>query len=315
MSPADQQKYNERITALGGLYQPQIQNIQQQISTLPQQYEAQKSSLQQAKENAFRDITKTAARGGMFYTGFTPREEARYLGTTYLPGLQQLSQQETTARQGLMGQITGLQAQQKAAGLSYLDQLAAYQRADEIAARQAAATRAAGSGGFGIDLGNQTNPDQGAFNAPMVNKTAQGFQFTDASGKPINAAQYVALYQATGRQLSYRELLQTMANDGDANAKLALNYVGDDAQFGGAPEQYRAALEALGATGSFASPAKPKGNPSRVQAFYAKPLVNRLTLTPSEYLNQQRTNIGKVTGAYNFAVSKLKVGSFLALRI
>jgi uncharacterized protein YbjQ (UPF0145 family) len=148
MTPQYQDWYNQRVADLQGLYAPQIAGIQQQIEQLPGQYEAQKSSLQQAKENAFRDITKTAARGGMFFTGFTPREQARYLGEKYLPGLQQLSQQETAARQGLLNQITGLQGQQRAAGLTYLDTLRGYQRADELAAKQLAATRA---GAFDAD--------------------------------------------------------------------------------------------------------------------------------------------------------------------
>lgn len=147
MTPQYQDWYNQRIADLKGLYAPQIAGIQQQIEQLPQQYEAQKSSLQQAKENAFRDITKTAARGGMFFTGFTPREQARYLGEKYLPGLQLLGQQESAARQGLLNQITNLQSQERAAGLNYLDTLRGYQRADELAAKAAAAK---GTSGFSL---------------------------------------------------------------------------------------------------------------------------------------------------------------------
>ena len=82
---------------------------------------------------------------------------------------------------------------------------------------------------------------------------ATSFNFTDYQGKPVNAAQYVQLYNLSNptSPLSYRQLLQQMANEGDVNAKLALNYVGDDAKFGGAPAQYRSSLEALGATGTY----------------------------------------------------------------
>lgn len=159
MSPADQEKYNTRIKALEEAYAPQVQGLQQQIATLPQQFEAQKSALQQAKENAFRDITKTASRGGMFFTGFTPREEARYLGEKYLPGLQMLGQQETSARQGLLGQIAGLQGQIKTGALSYMDQLEALRRAEEEAARNRAA--AASAAAFDADaLRRLLEPDE-----------------------------------------------------------------------------------------------------------------------------------------------------------
>jgi len=139
MSPADQQRFTERQTRISEIYSPQIQNLEQQITSLPSMYEAQKSSLQQAKENAFRDITKQASRGGMLFTGFTPKEEARYLGEKYLPGLQQLTSQENAARLGLLGQIANLRGQERAAGLSYLDYLEQLRRADEQAARARAA--------------------------------------------------------------------------------------------------------------------------------------------------------------------------------
>lgn len=42
-----------------------------------------------------------------------------------------------------------------------------------------------------------------------------------------------------------------MANSGDANAKVALLYVGNDGKFGSAPSNARAALNAVGATGNF----------------------------------------------------------------
>ena len=135
------------MTKIEEIYKPSIENINQQIAQLASMYEAQKSSLQQAKENAFRDITKQSARGGMFFTGFTPREQARYLGEKYLPGLQQLTSQENAARLGLLGQIANIQGQQRAAGLSYLDYLEQLRRADEQAAR-------AGSGSGGFDIGS-----------------------------------------------------------------------------------------------------------------------------------------------------------------
>lgn len=163
MSPQYQQMYQERQKALQEAYAPQVQGLQQQIASLPQQFEAQKSALQQAKENAFRDITKTAARGGMFYTGFTPREEARYLGEKYLPGLQQLSAQELSTRQGLLGQIAGLQNQERLAGLSFLDKLTAMQRADEEAARNRAAAAASGYSDIDpndLDPNKLVTPDQ-----------------------------------------------------------------------------------------------------------------------------------------------------------
>lgn len=78
-------------------------------------------------------------------------------------------------------------------------------------------------------------------------------QFKDSAGKPISAFQY-----ATVNGVGYRELLSQMAAKGDKNAALALKYVGNDGQFGGADESARGALSAVGAKGTFKSntPAK-----------------------------------------------------------
>ena len=42
-----------------------------------------------------------------------------------------------------------------------------------------------------------------------------------------------------------------MANDGDSNARIALNYVDNYGQFSNVDRKYAGALGALGATGSF----------------------------------------------------------------
>jgi len=56
-----------------------------------------------------------------------------------------------------------------------------------------------------------------------------------------------------------------MANAKDANAQIALNYVGDDFKFGNAPESVKSALEAVGATGNYMTPQQTKN------AAYYKP--------------------------------------------
>lgn len=212
MSPADQEKYNARVKALEEAYAPQVQGLQQQIATLPQQFEAQKSALQQAKENAFRDITKTASRGGMFFTGFTPREEARYLGEKYLPGLQQLSAQELSARQGLMGQIAGLQSQQRLAGLSYLDQLEALRRAEEEAARNRAAAASAGFGGLDLGFGGGGDTTGGG-ETPATPKVSAEEQF-----KINTANNTVQMFEEAKALNNYTMLANTIKS---INAQLA----------------------------------------------------------------------------------------------
>lgn len=123
----------------------------------------------------------------------------------------------------------------------------------QAAAQRAAA--AAASAGYGFGGGSAAAPTPAAQNgAARIDRSANGgFNFFDGVGKAINASQYS---QLTGK--GYREVLSQMAKAGDKNAQIALNYVGNDGKFGNAPAQYKAALSAVGATGSFVSPALKK---------------------------------------------------------
>lgn len=80
-------------------------------------------------------------------------------------------------------------------------------------------------------------------------------QFKNSAGKPISAFEYSVV-----NGVGYRELLSQMASKGDKNAQIALKYVGNDGQFGGADESARGALSAVGAKGTFKSPTTAKTN-------------------------------------------------------
>jgi len=122
----------------------------------------------------------------------------------------------------------------------------------QSAARAAASAAAASAGyGFGGGGGEPTAPSPSQNGLARMDRAQSGdFNFTDKTGKPINALQFSQL-----RSKGYREVLSEMAKAGDKNAKLALKYVGNDGKFGSAPAQYKSALSAVGATGSYVSPA------------------------------------------------------------
>lgn len=76
------------------------------------------------------------------------------------------------------------------------------------------------------DTASSTNPLSylgGGGGAQMQQRSGGGYNFQDASGNATNAAAYS---QAKG--IPIRTLLQQMASSGDAGAKTALNYVGND---------------------------------------------------------------------------------------
>jgi hypothetical protein len=89
----------------------QQQLIDQQIAANNQSGEGQVAGLEQAKTNAFSDITQEGQDKGMFFGGFAPDKQARYVGATYLPALAQLQSQIASARGQLMGRKADIAAE------------------------------------------------------------------------------------------------------------------------------------------------------------------------------------------------------------
>lgn len=135
-----QDYYNQ----LAPIYEPQIASLKAQEAGLAPQYQAQKSALEQARINAFRNISNTASARGMAFSGFTPEQEAQYTGTTYMPALANLETQQLKGKQSLIDAINAANAERytKAMGLSESAQQAeaANQAAIEAARIKAAST-------------------------------------------------------------------------------------------------------------------------------------------------------------------------------
>ena len=108
-------------TQVDQIYKPQEQWINNQLTALPTYYNAQKASMEQAKVNAFRDIGNTAQGRGMFFSGFQPHEQARYLGEKYLPGLMEIDNQMNREKTGLLGQMANVQVGKGEKMLGYAD--------------------------------------------------------------------------------------------------------------------------------------------------------------------------------------------------
>lgn len=113
----------QRKQQLNQIYQPQVDLIKQQKAKLPERFEARRSALDQAKTNAFRDISQTANRRGMFFSGFQPEEQARHLGEQYLPGLQDIDTQQEDARMGLLEQLGNIRGQRAKSMVDFREQL------------------------------------------------------------------------------------------------------------------------------------------------------------------------------------------------
>ena len=89
-------------------YAPEQSLIQKQMAELPAQYDAQRTGLEQAKVNAFRDISSKARGMGVAFGGYSPSEQARYTGATYIPALGNIQTQQNSAQNSLLSALNTL---------------------------------------------------------------------------------------------------------------------------------------------------------------------------------------------------------------
>lgn len=206
---------------------PQRNIVLNQISQLPTQQAAEETSLNAQKDQAYQDITDSARRRGLGFSGIPLSEQAKYNATDYAPALANLKSTYSNRRSTLDSALADIGKQDYSTAYDIYNQdrnfeeqqrqfneNLAFQRA-QLAAQNASNSSLAGLLGGG---GSSSAPT-----AQLQQRADKGFNFQDASGRSISAAQYAQL-----KGIPFRSLLQQMANAGDAGAKQALGYVGDD---------------------------------------------------------------------------------------
>lgn len=214
---------------IDSVYKPQVDLYRQKQAGIPGQIQAEEQGLAAKQQTAFGDILSGARRRGtgVAFGGIPMQEQARYTADNYLPAVARLRQSGREEASSLEQAILGLNAQKMQQGQGIFEnernfaeqqrqfnaQMAAQQRAQAQARSQA--SRAMGTMG--------RLPGAGSGQATVAQRKDKGYDFKDPYGNPISAAAYAA---ATGT--SFRQLLQTMANQGDAGARSALGFVGDD---------------------------------------------------------------------------------------
>lgn len=167
----DQARLAQEYANLSSVYDPQRTLVNQQLAALPGQYEGQKSALEQAKVNAFRDIASTAQARGSFFSGFQPEQMGRYTGEKYLPALANLSSQQQQAQFNLQKALADVELAQRNAATTNLQNVMnreQQQRQFEqsLAAQRASAAASAGSPSLDLNKlidalrGNQQQSDQ-----------------------------------------------------------------------------------------------------------------------------------------------------------
>lgn len=124
----DPNNYQSVYDSLAGQYQPQTDLINSQIADLPRQQQAVQSSLDQAKVNAFKDITNSANSKGVLFSGVPIDQQSTYVGTKYLPAVAQNQTAFLNTKNTLLGQINSIQSQRQRQAQ---DSVSAYQKAQQ----------------------------------------------------------------------------------------------------------------------------------------------------------------------------------------
>lgn len=97
------------ISEIGQSIQPQNQLLDQSIVANDNAGVAQEAGLGAKQTQAFKGIEQGAQNKGMFFSGFSPDQQAQYTSTTYLPALAELQRTIAGARAGLLGKKADLQ--------------------------------------------------------------------------------------------------------------------------------------------------------------------------------------------------------------
>lgn len=178
------------VEELKAAYEPQVTAINQQVANLPAEYQAQSAGLEQAKQNAFGDITNQASARGLAYSGMPIAEQSKYVGTKFLPAMAQLQAQQNQQKFSLTSALNELNmkkyAQAQAVRQQELDreeqarQAEANRQAQLQAAREQAA-RAARSYGGGGGGGSSRQRVPGVDDAvALVNSLRSSGQYGDS---------------------------------------------------------------------------------------------------------------------------------------
>lgn len=87
---------------------PQQALIDEQIAANAASGTAQEAGLRAQQQEAFGNIEQGAQNNGMFFSGFSPAEQARYTSTSFLPKMAELQQTIAAGRANLMGKKADL---------------------------------------------------------------------------------------------------------------------------------------------------------------------------------------------------------------
>lgn len=107
------QSVEQIIADLNPAYSGSIDVLNKRRAALPTQFQAQRSGLETEKVVGFNQINNQATGRGMSFSGIPLDEQANYLSTKYLPGMQQLALQENEQNLALDEALAGINKERR----------------------------------------------------------------------------------------------------------------------------------------------------------------------------------------------------------
>lgn len=195
------QGLDQIIADLNPAFSQQQNILNSQRGTTAAQFGAQRSALDASKVQGFNQINSQAAAKGLAFSGIPVDEQANYLSTKYLPGLQSLDAQQNDANLSIDKALAQLDSERRLKAMdirqnqqSTLDSFLAAERQRQFDAQQKAMDRAATAA---------QNPTE---DVQIVKNAAGGWKVL-VNGKPSN--QYDLATAATMTGKSVLSLLQS----------------------------------------------------------------------------------------------------------
>ena len=115
------QTLTEAMRDLDPAYAASRDIVAKRQQALPGKYEAQRSGIYAARGEGFNAINNQATGRGASFSGIPQDEQARYLSTKFLPGLQQADFQQNEEDLNLQGQLAGIDKEQRLGAQSRVD--------------------------------------------------------------------------------------------------------------------------------------------------------------------------------------------------
>ena len=115
------QSLSQAVAALNPAYSGQLSLINKQKAGLGAKYDAQRSGLIAEKGEGFNAINDQATGRGGSFSGIPQHEQARYLSTKFLPGMQMADFQQNEEGIGFQKEAAALKAEQRMQAMGRID--------------------------------------------------------------------------------------------------------------------------------------------------------------------------------------------------